>query len=69
MGKSGTDVLEWGQVWPALDAAILADNAAFARRVIDSQAPVIRRIDSPITLEEGRIIYDGDDTLLIKEKL
>ena len=69
VGKSGTDVLEWGQVWPALDAAILADNAAFARRVIDSQAPVIRRIDSPITLEEGRIIYDGDDTLLIKEKL
>ena len=41
VGKSGTDVLEWGQVWPALDAAILADNAAFARRVIDSEAPVV----------------------------
>ncbi|MCJ1223761.1 hypothetical protein MMC12_000404 [Toensbergia leucococca] len=66
-GVSGDDSVEWGQIWPPFDTKSLADNTAFARRVIDSDAPAVERIDPKVILEGGGLVVDGDGTLLISE--
>lgn len=59
----------WGQQWPVMDDEAIRENADFARWVIDhddNPAPVTQ-IDSPIRLEGGALVTDGEGTLLITE--
>jgi agmatine deiminase len=58
---------QWGQVWPALPAAALAENHAFAASVIEAETERVVRIDAPISLEGGGLDVDGEGTLLACE--
>ena len=68
-GSTGPDGegIEWGQEWPILSEASLTENASFASRVIDADAPSVVRLNPELTTEGGGLIVDGEGTLLITE--
>ncbi|KAJ5894986.1 hypothetical protein N7495_006677 [Penicillium taxi] len=58
-----------GQQWSVMDKRAIQENSDFARWVIDHDIDPtpVTRIDSPICMEGGDLITDGEGTLLITE--
>lgn len=63
------DGICWGQTWPLMDEITVQENESFAKWVIDhdSDPSPVFCIDSPIRLEGGTLVVDGEGTLLISE--